>query len=80
MLGEMHDLMHEFPEYKDRIAALRGSDQKFAAMMDEYDSLDENIRSLEESGVPVADETIEELKFKRVELKDRLYQYLVSSE
>jgi hypothetical protein len=73
MLGEPHDLMHEFPEYADKIQAFRHSDTGFAQLMEEYDELDARIRELEERGQPVADETLEELKKQRVVLKDRLY-------
>jgi uncharacterized protein YdcH (DUF465 family) len=76
MLGEPHDLIHEFPEFKSRIDELRSSDAGFAQLMSEYDELDARIRGLEEIGQPVADETIEELKKQRVGLKDRLYARL----
>lgn len=73
MLGESHDLLHEFPDLADRIHALRAANPEFARLMDEYDSLDERVRTIEELGTPVADETIEELKKQRLYLKDRLY-------
>lgn len=73
MLGETHDLVHEFPDLNGRIEALRENDAHFAELMDEYDRLDAEIRRLEELGQPVCDETMEDLKKKRVSLKDRLY-------
>lgn len=73
MLGEPHDLMHEFPEYADKIQSFRQADTDFAQLMEQYDELDARIRELEERGQPVADETLEELKKQRVVLKDRLY-------
>lgn len=76
MLGEPHDLIHEFPELEGKIASMRASDEEFARIMDQYDDLDARVRSLEELGVPVADETIEDLKKERVLLKDRLYTFL----
>ncbi|MBK1701028.1 YdcH family protein [Thiococcus pfennigii] len=76
MLGESHDLLHEFPELEGKIATMRASDEEFARIMDQYDDLDARVRSLEELGVPVADETIEELKKERLLLKDRLYSFL----
>jgi len=76
MLGESHDLLHEFPELEGKIATMRASDEEFARIMDQYDDLDARVRSLEELGVPVADETIEELKKERLQLKDRLYSFL----
>ncbi|AGA90728.1 hypothetical protein Thimo_1963 [Thioflavicoccus mobilis 8321] len=76
MIGESHDLLHEFPELEGKIATMRASDEEFARIMDQYDDLDARVRSLEELGVPVADETIEELKKERLLLKDRLYTFL----
>jgi uncharacterized protein len=76
MLGESHDLLHEFPDLETKIASLRGSNQEFARLMDQYDTLDARVRRLEELGTPVADETIEELKKERLLLKDRLYELL----
>lgn len=78
MLGETHDLVHEFPELEGKIATLRESNSEFAQLMDEYDSLDAEIRRLEELGGPVCDETLEDMKKKRVALKDRLYASLNS--
>ncbi len=76
MLGEMHDLMHEFPEYADKIREMHKDNAAFAALMDQYDDLDAQVRRLEEMGQPVADETLEQLKFKRLALKDRLFAML----
>lgn len=79
MLGESHDLLHEFPDLEAKIASLRDSDQAFAQLMNEYDTLDARVRKLEELGTPVADETIEDLKKERLLLKDRLYEILRAS-
>lgn len=76
MLGEAHDLVHEFPDLQGKISALRTNDTHFAELMDEYDQLDAEIRRLEELGQPVCDETMEDLKKKRVTLKDQLFLVL----
>jgi uncharacterized protein len=76
MLGESHDLLHEFPDLEQKISSLRDSNPDFARLMDEYDALDAHVRDLEELGTPVADETIEELKKERLVLKDTLYGIL----
>lgn len=76
MLGEPHDLVHEFPELVNKIALLRQDDEGFATLMRDYDELDACIRRLEELGTPVADETIEDLKKERLRRKDRLYEIL----
>ncbi len=76
MLGESHDLIHEFPDLEGKIAALRAEDPKFAKLMDDYNGLDARVRTIEELGTPVADETIEDLKKERLHLKDTLYAML----
>ncbi|MCK7582862.1 MAG: DUF465 domain-containing protein [Chromatiales bacterium] len=76
MLGESHDLLHEFPDLEQKIAALRADSPEFAQLMDEYDSLDARVRQIEELGTPVADETIEDLKKQRLNLKDALYDMI----
>lgn len=76
MLGESHDLLHEFPDLEQKIAALRADNPEFARLMDEYDGLDARVRQIEELGTPVADETIEELKKQRLHLKDALYDLI----
>lgn len=79
MLGEPHDLRHEFPDMEDKIAVLQSSDEEFAHLMRDYDNLDAEVRKLEELGIPVADETIEDLKKERLMMKDRLYEILRAS-
>ena len=76
MFGEAHDLPHEFPEYQDLIEQLRASDLDFRHMYIEYHDLDEEIRKIEQNVEAVSDTYAEELKKKRVLLKDRIYQVL----
>lgn len=76
MLGEPHDLLHEFPEYSEKIAQLREDNDVFHHLMDEYNWLDSHVRSLEESNVPVSDFHIENMKKRRLLLKDKLYAIL----
>jgi uncharacterized protein YdcH (DUF465 family) len=76
MLGEPHDLLHEFPELEGKIESMRASNPDFAHLMNDYDALDARVRQIEELGTPVADETIEDLKKERLVLKDRLYTLL----
>lgn len=76
MLGEPHDLVHEFPDLLAKIDEMRSNNDTFASLMRDYDELDARIRRIEELGNPVADETIEELKKERLLLKDELYDLL----
>ena len=76
MFGERHDLPHEFPEHAELIEKLHETHEQFASLMDEYTALDDEILKIEQNGTPITDEHAEELKFKRVSLKDKLYHLL----
>jgi uncharacterized protein len=76
MLSEHHDILHEFPEYETRLAALRNADPKFDQLVGHHDELDDEIRKLEERQLPISDEEIEKMKFERASLKDKIYQGL----
>ncbi|MCL1096860.1 YdcH family protein [Shewanella gelidii] len=78
MLGENHSLVNEFPKYQDLIAKLSADDEKFAADTRRYNALDEEIRNLELDGAPIDDEAMHQLKHDRAELKDILYQRLIT--
>jgi uncharacterized protein YdcH (DUF465 family) len=76
MLGEHHDIDHEFPEYHEKISRLSDRDPEFAALMKEHDRLDDEIRELELHDQPVSDVYIEDQKKKRALLKDKIYGIL----
>lgn len=76
MLSEKHDLIHEFPEFKERIHTLKMTNHHFAKLFNEYDELDHLIRRSEMEVEVHADDYMEELKKKRLALKDNLYQML----
>jgi len=71
-----HSLYHDFPEYRERIHQLKLSDENFARMATEYHQLDHSIRGLETRGVPTTNETFDQLKLRRLQLKDRLFEML----
>jgi uncharacterized protein YdcH (DUF465 family) len=76
MFGERHDIPHEFPEYIDYIGELRSKDPVFDAIYKEYDALDREILKIEQNLEPVSDFYAEDLKKKRVLLKDEIYAVL----
>jgi len=76
MLGEMHDILHEFPNREEIIKDLHDHNPEFARLMDDHDRLDNQIRDLEEHDQPTSDFRMEELKKKRALLKDRVYEIL----
>ncbi len=73
MLGEHHNLLVEFPEYKDRIHELKTHDHHFARLFDEYTQVDKEILRIEEGIETPSDEYTEGLKKKRLHLKDQLF-------
>lgn len=79
MLGEHHDIDHEFPEFHEKLEALRAADSQFEALVREHDNLDNEIRELEEKQQPISDEEIEKMKHTRATLKDQIYQKLRST-
>jgi uncharacterized protein YdcH (DUF465 family) len=72
MLDDIHDLIHEIPEHKERILQLKVSDKHFAKLYDEYNELDQQILRMEEGFETPSDDVLEEVKKKRLYLKDQL--------
>ncbi len=79
MLGEIHAIINEFPEFKEGITALTQQDEAFAKDNKIYNELDTEIRKLELNGAPIDDETMHQMKRERAQLKDVLYQCLVKA-
>ena len=75
---EHHNLHREFPEHIDTIERLRKESPHFAKLFDEYNGLTANVEDLEEHDVPVDDFSFEDMKKRRVRLKDELYALLVA--
>jgi uncharacterized protein YdcH (DUF465 family) len=73
---EKHDLIHELPEYRDRIHELKVSNEHFAQLFDEYHEIDHEIHRIEEEIEPTSDEYLEQQKKKRLALKDELLAML----
>ncbi len=76
MLGEIHDILHEFPNLGETIKGLHETNPEFAQLMDSHDKLDTEIRDLEEHDQPTSDIHMEELKKERALLKDKIYNIL----
>jgi uncharacterized protein YdcH (DUF465 family) len=71
-----HELAAEFPELTERIHDLKISDGHFSRLFDEYHMVNREVHRAEASGLNITDEHYEELKRKRMELKDELYLLL----
>lgn len=74
-----HELHKEFPEYSDLIDELKNSDLRFSEKFREYTELDQEIEGLEKRDAPIGDDKLHRMKQKRAQLKDDLYQVLVSN-
>ena len=78
MLGEKHDLIHELPEHRERIHELKISDAHFAKLFDDYHEVEHEVRRIEEGVENTSDAYLEDLKKKRLHLKDELYRMIIA--
>lgn len=77
MFGEHHDnLALEFPQFKEKIHRLKMADHHFKHLYEQYQALDREIYRIEEQIETPSDAYTEEMKKKRVALKDQLYAIL----
>jgi uncharacterized protein YdcH (DUF465 family) len=71
-----HELHEEFPEKAEAIHTLKTSNAHFARLAEEYHSLNRTIHRMETNVEPADDATIEDLKKKRLHLKDEISTFL----
>ena len=45
---DKHDLVHEFPQYRETIHLLKVQDPQFAALFEAYHELDHEVRRIEQ--------------------------------
>lgn len=76
MQHEHHGLVHEFPEYREKIHNLKMNDAHFRTLFDKYHELDREVFRVENNIEPRSDATLEDLKKRRLSLKDELFQML----
>ena len=75
---QKHDLIHEFPEYRDRIHNLKMENNYFMRLFDEYHDVDRKVRNIENEVEVTSDFYLEDMKKQRLSLKDKLYGIIVS--
>ena len=71
-----HPLITEFPELRDKIHELKVSDHHFAKLFTEYHDVDHELHRIEQEIETPSDAYTEDLKKKRLHLKDQLYTLL----
>ena len=79
MLTDNHDLLHEFPEYRDTIHQLKLGNAHFSRLFDEYHEIDHEVHRIETGVENTSDEYLEERKKMRLYLKDELYRMIRES-
>ena len=77
---EKHDLVHELPEHRERIHELKMSDAHFARLFEEYHEVDHEVHRIEEGVETPSDEYVNEVKAKRLRLKDDLLSIIKAAE
>jgi len=80
MSVDHHDLHHDFPELDEKIHELKLGNNHFRRLYDEYHQLTRSVENMENEVTPTSTRTEEEMKAKRVRLKDELYQMLIKCE
>lgn len=73
---EKHDLRHEFPEFETKIHELKISNHHFKKLFDEYHDVNAEVLRIENHAEETTDQVLNELRMKRVHLKDELYTML----
>ena len=76
---DSHNLAADFPELKERIHHLKLNDRHFARLHEEYDQLDKEVHRIEQEQ-NTSDNYLEDLKVRRVRLKDELYRILQAAD
>ena len=71
-----HELAADFPEHAEKIHTLKQEDAHFARLADEYHELNRAIHRAETNIEPTDDFNNEEMRKKRMVLKDELYAML----
>ena len=76
MSNAPNDLAEDFPDKRDRIDQLKISDNRFARLYDEYNEVNRTIHRVETRVEPQTDEAEEELKRRRLQIKDEIMAML----
>jgi uncharacterized protein YdcH (DUF465 family) len=76
MSNAPNDLADDFPDKVDRIHQLKTSNSRFARLYDEYNELNRTIHRIETRVEPKPEEVEEDLKRRRLQIKDEIMTML----
>lgn len=71
-----HDLVHEFPDCLEKMHMLKATSARFASLYARYDTDNHAIARFEQGVGTITDEALEDLKKRRLKIKDEIYQML----
>lgn len=71
-----HELLEEFPEYAEKMGALKESDAHFAKLHEEYHEVNRAVHRAETNVEPTDQFHEEDLRKQRARLKDEIYRML----
>jgi uncharacterized protein YdcH (DUF465 family) len=80
MSNNPNDLADDFPGQADRIRALKTGNNHFARLYDNYVELNRTIHRIETRVEPADEDREEELKRRRVQIKDEIAAMLASQQ
>ena len=76
MSNAPNDLAEDFPDKTDKIRELKLNNNRFARLYDEYNELNRTIHRVETRVEPTTEDVEEDLKRRRVRLKDEILAML----
>jgi uncharacterized protein YdcH (DUF465 family) len=76
MSNAPNDLVEDFPDKADKIRDLKLNNNHFARLYDEYNELNRTIHRVETRVEPTTEDVEEDLKRRRVRLKDEILAML----
>nr|CAD6416034.1 hypothetical protein REQ54_01518 [Rhizobium sp. Q54] len=77
MANTPHEIHDEFPEYAGKMHALKVSDEHFAKLLEDYRDVNRAVHRAETKVEPVGDAYMEDMRKRRMVLKDEIYGMLV---
>jgi uncharacterized protein YdcH (DUF465 family) len=79
MLRWNHDIYHELPEYKEKINSLMAQDAHFQHLVDQFHDLTQQVYEIQRHKPHAEEPDISLLKKQRLQIKDSVYNKLISS-
>ena len=71
-----HPLTEEFPEFESKIHEMKVDNGHFKNLFEAYDEVDHEIYRIESDSEPASDEAANQLRIRRLHLKDEIYKFL----